>query len=166
MWHHGTPGTGAPPEPLFAAADARGIRWVSYDRPGYGGSTPHPGRDVVSAAADVAGVADALGIDRFAVMGVSGGGPHALACAAALPGRVLAAVSMAGLALFGAEGLDWFAGMIPSGAAELRAATAGRAARAAVRGRGRARHPLGVVRPVRVWRVGSSPGPGRGVGRR
>jgi pimeloyl-ACP methyl ester carboxylesterase len=82
----------------------------------------------VSAAADVAGAADALRIDRFAVMGVSGGGPHALACAAALPGRVLAAVSMAGLAPFGAEGLDWFAGMIPSGAAELRAATAGRAA--------------------------------------
>jgi pimeloyl-ACP methyl ester carboxylesterase len=128
FWHHGTPGTGAPPEPLFAAAAARGIRWMSYDRPGYGGSTPHPGRDVVSAAADVAGVADALGIDRFAVMGVSGGGPHGLACAAALPGRVLAAVSMAGLAPFGAEGLDWFAGMIPSGAAELRAATAGRAA--------------------------------------
>jgi pimeloyl-ACP methyl ester carboxylesterase len=128
FWHHGTPGTGAPPEPLFAAAAARGIRWVSCDRPGYGGSTRHPGRDVVSAAADVAAVADALGIDRFAVMGQSGGGPHAVACAAVLPGRVLAAVSMSGLAPFGAEGLDWFAGMIPSGAAELRAATAGRAA--------------------------------------
>jgi pimeloyl-ACP methyl ester carboxylesterase len=128
FWHHGTPNTGTPPEPLFAAAAERGIRWVSHDRPGYGGSTPHPGRDVASAAADVASVADALGIDRFAVMGHSGGGPHALACAAVLPGRVLAAVCMSGLAPFGAEGLDWFAGMAHSGAAELRAAATGRAA--------------------------------------
>src|SRR6266516_3430565 len=128
FWHHGTPNIGEPPEPLFLAAAEHGFRWVSYDRPGYGGSTPHPGRAVVSAAADVAGVADARGSDRFAVMGVSGGGPHALACAAALPGRVLAAVRMAGLAPFGGEGLDWFAGMTPSGAAELRAGTAGHAA--------------------------------------
>jgi len=126
FWQHGTPSTGAPPEPLFAAAAERGIRWVSHDRPGYGGSTPHPGRDVASAAADVASVADALGIDRFAVMGHSGGSPHALACAAVLPGRVLAAACMSGLAPSGAEGLDWFAGMTPSGAAELRAAATGR----------------------------------------
>lgn len=131
FWHHGAPSTGAPPEPLFAAAAERGIRWVSHDRPGYGGSTPHPGRDVASAAADVASVADALGIDRFAVLGVSGGGPHALACAAVLPGRVLSAVCMSGCAPFGAEGLDWFAGMTPSGAAEYRAAATGRAALAA-----------------------------------
>ena len=86
FWHHGTPNTGAPPEPLFAAAAERGIRWVSHDRPGYGGSTPHPGRDVASAGADVASAADALGIDRFAVMGHSGGSPHALACARRCPG--------------------------------------------------------------------------------
>lgn len=82
FWQGGTPSTGAPPEPLFAAAAERGIRWVSHDRPGYGGSTPLPGRNVASVAADVASVADALGIGRFAVMGDSGGGPHALACAA------------------------------------------------------------------------------------
>ena len=128
FWHHGTPNPGAPPEPLFAVAAERGIRWVSYDRPGYGGSTPQPGRDVASAAADVASIANALGIDRFAVMGHSGGGPHALACAAVLPGRVRAAVCVSGLAPFGAEGLDWFAGMTPSGGTELRAAAAGRAA--------------------------------------
>lgn len=128
FWQHGTPSTGAPPEPLFAAAAERGIRWVSHDRPGYGGSTPHPGRNVASAAADVASIADALGIGRFAVMGDSGGGPHALACAAVLPGRVLATVCMSGPAPFGAEGLDWFAGMTPSGAAEYRAAATGRAA--------------------------------------
>jgi pimeloyl-ACP methyl ester carboxylesterase len=128
FWQHGTPSTGAPPKPLFAAAAERGIRWVSHDRPGYGGSTPHPGRDVASAAADVASIVDALGIGRFAVMGASGGGPHALACAAVLPGRVLATVCISGPAPFGAEGLDWFAGMTPSGAAEYRAAATGRAA--------------------------------------
>jgi pimeloyl-ACP methyl ester carboxylesterase len=128
FWHHGTPNTGAPPEPLFPAAAARGIRWVSHDRPGYGRSTPKPGRDVAAVAADVASIADALGIGKFAVMGHSGGGPHALACAALLPGRVAAAVSGAGTAPFAAEGLDWFAGMAPSGEAEMRAAAAGRAA--------------------------------------
>jgi pimeloyl-ACP methyl ester carboxylesterase len=76
----------------------------------------------------VASIADALGIGQFAVMGHSGGGPHALACAALLPGRVLATVAGAGLAPFRAEGLDWFAGMAPSAAAGLRAAAAGRAA--------------------------------------
>lgn len=129
FWHHGTPNIGAPPEPLFPAAARLGIRWVSYDRPGYGGSSPHPGRDVASAAGDVSSVADALGIDRFAVMGHSGGGPHALACAALLPRRVLGVVSSAGLAPFSAEDLDWFAGMSASGAASLRAAVEGREAK-------------------------------------
>ncbi|MFF8726818.1 alpha/beta fold hydrolase [Streptomyces sp. NPDC015171] len=129
FWHHGTPNIGAPPRPLFPAADRLGIRWVSYDRPGYGGSTPRPGRNVASAAADVSAVADALGIDRFAVMGHSGGGSHALACGALLPGRVLGVVSVAGLAPFGADGLDWFAGMTDSGARSLRAAAEGRAAK-------------------------------------
>lgn len=131
LWHHGTPNTGAPPEPLLPAAERLGIRWVSYDRPGYGGSTPHRGRDVASAAADVTAVADALGLDRFAVMGHSGGAPHALACGALLPRRVLGVVGVAGPAPFGAEGLDWFAGMTPSGAASLRAAAAGRVAKEA-----------------------------------
>ena len=128
FWHHGTPNIGAPPEPLLPATAPHGIRWVSYDRPGYGGSTPHPGRDVASAAADVSSIADALGIGRFAVMGHSGGGPHALACGALLPERVLGTVCVAGLAPFHAEGLDWFAGMAASGEAELRAAAEGRAA--------------------------------------
>jgi pimeloyl-ACP methyl ester carboxylesterase len=106
FWHHGTPNTGAPPEPLFPAASARGIRWVSHDRPGYGGSTAQPGRDVGAVAADVASIADALGVGQFAVMGHSGGGPHALACGALLPERVLAVVAGSGTAPFDAEGLD------------------------------------------------------------
>jgi len=128
FWLHGSPNIGSPPEPLFAAAEANGLRWVSYDRPGYGGSSPHDGRTVASAAADVAAIADALGIRRFAVLGHSGGGPHALACAALLPERVIAAVSVSAPAPLDAEGLDWFAGWSPGIAAENRAAAAGRAA--------------------------------------
>jgi pimeloyl-ACP methyl ester carboxylesterase len=128
FWLHGSPNIGSPPEPLFAAAEANGLHWVSYDRPGYGGSSPHDGRTVASAAADVAAIADALGIGRFAVLGHSGGGPHALACAAVLPERVIAAVSVSAPAPFGADGLDWFAGWAPGIAAENRAAMAGRAA--------------------------------------
>jgi pimeloyl-ACP methyl ester carboxylesterase len=128
FWHHGTPNVGSPPEPLFPAAAHNGLRWVSYDRPAYGGSTANPGRDVASAAADVGAIADALSISRFAVVGHSGGGAHALACGALLPGRVLAVVSISATAPFDAEGLDWYAGWSRSGAAEQRAARAGRAA--------------------------------------
>jgi pimeloyl-ACP methyl ester carboxylesterase len=106
-----------------------GVRWLSYDRPGYGGSSPRVGRDVASAAGDVAVLADALGVDRFAVVAHSGGVPHALACAALLPGRVTAAVGVAGPAPFDADGLDWFAGMAASQVASLGAAAAGRAAK-------------------------------------
>src|SRR3954468_18814680 len=73
FWQHGTPNTGAPPGPLLPVAEELGVRWVAHDRPGYGSSTARPGRDVASAAPDVAAVADALEIDRFAVMGHSGG---------------------------------------------------------------------------------------------
>jgi pimeloyl-ACP methyl ester carboxylesterase len=130
-WHHGTPNVGPPPEPLFAESARLGVRWISHDRPGYGGSTTLPGRDVASVAGDAALVADALGVDRFAVMGHSGGGPHALACAALLPERVVGAVSISGLAPFDADGLDWYAGMTDSGVASLRAAEAGREAKLA-----------------------------------
>lgn len=126
LWLHGTPNIGAPPEPLFAASAPLGIRWIGYDRPGYGGSTPLPGRSVASAAADVAAVADALGVDRFAVMGHSGGGPHALACAALLPDRVAAVVSSAALSPYTGDAA-YFAGMADGGVASLRAAVAGRA---------------------------------------
>jgi len=129
FWHHGTPNIGRPPEPLFAVAEELGIRWIGIDRPGYGGSTPCTGRDVAAIADDVARVAERLGIKRFAVMGHSGGGPHALACATQLSDRVVAAVSIAGLAPIDAPGLDWYAGMGAFGAASLRAAAQGRAAK-------------------------------------
>jgi pimeloyl-ACP methyl ester carboxylesterase len=132
VWHHGTPNLGAPPEPLFAAADRLGLRWVSFDRPGYGGSSPDPGRTVASVARDTAAVADAFGLDRFAVAGYSGGGTFALGCAAWLGGRVQAVLSLAGIAPYGVEGLDWFAGMVPSGVAALGTAAAGREVRTAL----------------------------------
>jgi pimeloyl-ACP methyl ester carboxylesterase len=125
-WHHGTPNIGLPPEPLFPTSDRLGIRWISYDRPGYGGSTPLPGRDIPSAAADTAAVADALDIGSFAMMGHSGGGSYALACAVPLRDRVRGVVSVSALAPSGADGLDWFAGMATG---SLRAAAAGREAK-------------------------------------
>jgi pimeloyl-ACP methyl ester carboxylesterase len=127
VWHHGSPQTGALLDPLVSAAGRRDIRLVSYARPSYGGSSASPGRDVAAAAGDVARIADALGLARFAVMGASGGGPHALACAALLPDRVTGAVCLAGIAPY-TEDFDWFAGMASPGG--LRAAMAGREARA------------------------------------
>ncbi|KDN15971.1 alpha/beta fold hydrolase [Amycolatopsis rifamycinica] len=129
FWHHGTPNTGAPPGPLLPLADELGVRFVSYDRPGYRTSTPVPGRTVGNAAECVEAVADALGIGRFALMGHSGGSSHALATAALLPGRVLAVAGLAAVAPFDADGLDWFDGMAAASAASLRAACEGRAAK-------------------------------------
>ena len=127
LWHHGTPNTGEPPGPLFDAARSLGIRWIGYDRPSYGGSTPYHGATVASAAADARQVADQLGIGRFAVFGHSGGGARALACGALLRDRVFAVVSISCPAPWPAEGLDYFAGMSDGSARELRAATRGRA---------------------------------------
>ncbi|TQM45508.1 alpha/beta fold hydrolase [Pseudonocardia cypriaca] len=126
VWHHGTPQTGALYEPLLGLARQRGMRLVSYARPGYGGSTPRPGRTVGSAAADLAQVADVLCLDSFAVMGSSSGGSHALACAALLPGRVTGVVCFAAIAPFTGDD-SWFDGMADDSA--LRAALAGREAR-------------------------------------
>jgi pimeloyl-ACP methyl ester carboxylesterase len=109
--HMGTPNSRHLYEPTAADAAARGLRLISYDRPGYGGSTPQPGRSVASCAADVRVICANLGISRLAIWGVSGGGPHVLACAALLPDLVVAAASLASLAPVGAEGLDWFEGM-------------------------------------------------------
>ena len=75
-------------------------------------------RLVADAADDVRAIADHLGIDRFGVLGRSGGGPHALACAALLPDRVTRACALVSLAPPDAEGLDWFAGMADSNIAE------------------------------------------------
>jgi pimeloyl-ACP methyl ester carboxylesterase len=109
--HNGTPNSRLLFEPDLARAERQGVRLISYDRPGYGGSTPQPGRTVADCAEDVRAIAAALQIERLAVWGISGGGPHAIACAALLPDLVPAVAVLASCAPWQAAGLDYFAGM-------------------------------------------------------
>jgi pimeloyl-ACP methyl ester carboxylesterase len=107
----GTPGSRLVFEDDVASAERHGIRLISYDRPGYGGSDPRPGRSVGDCVEDVRAIGEGLGISRCGVWGASGGGPHALACAALLPDLVPAVAVLASPAPWGAEGLDYFDGM-------------------------------------------------------
>ena len=116
---HGTPGCGRLRPEVGENAGELGLRLLAHDRPGYGGSTRQPGRNVASVAADVAALADHFGAERFAVWGASGGGPHSLACAALMPDRVVAAAAIASSAPYGAEGLDYFEGMGELNASEV-----------------------------------------------
>jgi pimeloyl-ACP methyl ester carboxylesterase len=109
-------------------AQSRGIRLICYERPGYGGSTAQRGRTVAHAANDVGAIAKELGLNRLLIWGVSGGGPHALACAALLPSLVAAAAVVASLAPYPAEGLDYFAGMGEDNVASIQAALESREA--------------------------------------
>jgi pimeloyl-ACP methyl ester carboxylesterase len=126
VYHHGTPQNGLMLESWEAHAATSRVRLVSYDRPGYGGSAPQPGRAVADAASDVAAIADALDAARLATFGASGGGPHALACAALLGDRVAAAAVLGTIAPFAAEGLNFFAGMGRDNWVEFGAALVGR----------------------------------------
>jgi pimeloyl-ACP methyl ester carboxylesterase len=123
--HHGTPGAGVPSPGFVRTAAERGLRWVSYSRPGYGDSTRVAGRAVADCVRDVAAIADHLGVDRFFTMGASGGGPHTLACAALLPERVRGCAAIAAVAPWDAEGLDFLAGQGPENLEEWAAATTG-----------------------------------------
>ncbi|MBY8881482.1 alpha/beta fold hydrolase [Actinacidiphila acidipaludis] len=125
--HNGTPSAALFFEPMVEAAHRHGLRLVAYSRPGYALSTPQPGRKVAAVAADVAALLDELGADRFLTAGWSGGGPHALACAALLPGRCLGAATIAGVAPYLADGLDWLSGMGAENIEEFAAAGAGEA---------------------------------------
>jgi pimeloyl-ACP methyl ester carboxylesterase len=107
----GTPGSSMLYEPHTRDAAERGLRLISYDRPGYGGSTRLKGRNIADCATDIAALCDALAVERFCVWGISGGGPHALAAAALLPDRVIAAAALASIAPYDAEGLDFLEGM-------------------------------------------------------
>ncbi|MFD8720930.1 alpha/beta fold hydrolase [Streptomyces sp. NPDC059629] len=122
---HGTPGSRLGPAPRPMHLYHQRVRLISYDRPGYGRSDRLPDRQVAHVADDVAAIADCLGIERFAVVGRSGGGPHALACAALLPDRVTRAAVLVSLAPRDADGLDWFAGMAASNVHEYVQALAG-----------------------------------------
>jgi pimeloyl-ACP methyl ester carboxylesterase len=125
VFHSGTP---FPPvwwDSLDAAARGRDLRLITYARPGYSGSSRHPGRAVADAAADTIAVLDQLGVGSFLALGHSGGGPHALACAALISDRCKAAVSLAGVAPFEADDLDWLAGMDEENIEEFTAALQG-----------------------------------------
>ena len=102
-----------------------GLRYVSFGRPGYGDSTRLPGRSVADMARDVQELSDVLGLRRLHVVGWSGGGPHALACAALLPDLVAGVATIASVAPYGAAGLDWLAGMGAENLDEFAATMAG-----------------------------------------
>jgi pimeloyl-ACP methyl ester carboxylesterase len=126
--HHGTPGSGRLYRTESESAERLGLRLITYDRPGYGESSPQPGRSIADCAADVAAILDALGVERFATYGTSGGGPHALACAAQLPERCAAAATIAGVGPNDAPDLEFLAGMGEGNLAEFGAAAESREA--------------------------------------
>lgn len=126
--HHGTPADATVFADWHEPCLARGMRLICVTRPGYAGSTRVAGRSVAAVAADVAAVLDQLGHGRFVSAGWSGGGPHALACAALLAGRCAAAATLAGAGPFTADDLDFLAGMGPENIAEFGAAMEGEAA--------------------------------------
>lgn len=95
LYFHGTPGSRVEAEILVDAAARQGVRLIAIDRPGSGGSSHRRDRRVVDWPDDVAAVADFLGLDRFSILGYSGGGPHALACLARIPTRLVAACLVA-----------------------------------------------------------------------
>jgi pimeloyl-ACP methyl ester carboxylesterase len=116
---HGTPGSRLVrhyDESDYARA---GARVITYDRPGYGGSDRDRGRQVIDCVADVAAIADQLGLERFAVVGGSGGGPHSLAVAARLPDRVTRAACEVGIVPFDTPDFDWFDGIDPLNVTEI-----------------------------------------------
>jgi pimeloyl-ACP methyl ester carboxylesterase len=128
LFHGGSPSAAVPYPPFDGVVREAGLRFLTYSRPGYGDSTAHPRPEprMVDDVADAVTILDALGVDRFVTAGWSGGGPRALGCAALLPGRCLAAASIAGVAPHDGEGLDWQAGMAEENVAEYSAARTGR----------------------------------------
>jgi len=125
--HHGTPGSGLPYPPDIELARERGLRILRYDRAGYGGSTPNPGRSVADVVPDIEEVLDQLGIERYVSLGGSGGCPHSFACGA-LSRRCVAAAAIAAPTPYPPEGLDWFDGQGEQNQAEWAAALDGREA--------------------------------------
>jgi len=125
--HNGTPVAPGFLTSQIEDADAKGLRLITYARPGYAESTRQRGRMVSSAAKDTAELADSLGIDRFATWGQSGGGPHTLACGALLGDRVVGVAAIASVAPYGVDGLDFLAGMGQDNIEEFGAALKGEA---------------------------------------
>ncbi len=124
LYLHGSPSSGIQPPGMQAAAAALGLHVVSFSRAGYGSSSRHEGRSVGSIVADATDVLDALGASQAWVLGWSGGGPHALACAALAPERFPAAALIGGVAPYPADGIDWFEGMGPENVEDFQATMA------------------------------------------
>ncbi len=101
FFFHGWPSSRYQGKLMDGIAAERGLRLIAPDRPGIGLSDPLPGRGFGAWPGDVAGLADALGLERFRICGVSGGGPYTLATAAGLPERVIAAAVICGAPPFG-----------------------------------------------------------------
>lgn len=97
LWCHGGPGSRLEPKIAGEASGALGLRIIGIDRPGYGLSTPRPGRSIEACVPDIIAVADHLGIDQFHIVGVSTGGAYALATAAIESSRVLGVVACCAL---------------------------------------------------------------------
>jgi pimeloyl-ACP methyl ester carboxylesterase len=125
IFHTGTPSAGVVFEAMLEQGAARGIRHISYCRPGYGDSDRDRGRTVADCVDDVRTIAEHLGLDGFLTVGSSGGGPHALACAALLGERTQAVATIASVAPWGSEGLDYLAGMGEENLEEFAAARSG-----------------------------------------
>lgn len=111
IFHTGTPSAGLVFEPMIEQGSERGVRHISYCRPGYGDSERRRGRSVADCVEDVTAVADHFGAEQFLTVGWSGGGPHALACAALMGERTIAAATLASVAPYDSDGLDFLAGM-------------------------------------------------------
>ena len=111
VYCHGTPAPPVPMKEFEQAATEAGLTLVMPTRPGYGHSTPHPGRAVVDHAHDVRELLDHLGLASGIAVGWSGGGPHALALGAALSDRITGVATIAGVGPWGDPLFDWFDGM-------------------------------------------------------
>lgn len=127
LFHHGTPGSVLPRAVMAKAAAERGMRLVTYSRAGYGDSSRNPGRIVADIADDAAAILDHLGVEKAMTAGWSGGGPHTLAPGALLPERITGVLSIAGVAPYDADGLDFLAGMGEDNIVEFGAALKGEA---------------------------------------
>jgi len=128
MYHHGTPGAGPLHADVLDPAQSQDLRIVELVRPGYGNSTRQPNRTVADVVTLADELADHLGFDRYLTMGWSGGGPHALANVALSPSRCVAAMSLAGVGMFGQPDLDFLEGMGQDNHDEFGAALLGEAA--------------------------------------
>jgi pimeloyl-ACP methyl ester carboxylesterase len=122
LFHMGTPSSAIPYPPMAEAMADRGLRYVAFNRAGYGSSTRRPGRSVADVVDDARAVLDHLGAATAITIGWSGGGPHALACGALLSDRIQAVATIASVAPYPADGLDYLAGMGEENVEEFSAA--------------------------------------------